>query len=40
VIIVTDHAAYDYDDIIKRSKLVLDTRFACNGKKADNLVRM
>jgi len=30
----------DYDDIVKRSKLVLDTRFACNGRKADNLVRM
>ena len=40
VLIVTDHTAYDYDDIIKRSKLVLDTRFACNGRKADNLVRM
>ncbi len=40
VIIVTDHTAYDYDDIVKRSKLVLDTRFACNGRKAENLVRM
>ena len=39
-IIVTDHTAYDYDDIIKRSKLVLDTRFACNGRKADNLIRI
>lgn len=40
VLIVTDHSVYDYDDIVDRSQLVLDTRFACNGKKADNLVRM
>jgi UDP-N-acetyl-D-glucosamine dehydrogenase len=40
VIMLTDHTAYDYDDILKRAKLVLDTRFAFNGRKADNLVRM
>ncbi|MCF7858921.1 MAG: nucleotide sugar dehydrogenase [Candidatus Cloacimonetes bacterium] len=40
VVIVTDHTAYDYDDILKRSQLVLDTRFACNGKKVENLFRM
>ncbi|MCD6181038.1 MAG: nucleotide sugar dehydrogenase [Candidatus Cloacimonetes bacterium] len=40
VILLTDHTAYDYDDILKRAQLILDTRFAFNGRKADNLVRM
>ena len=40
VIIVTNHTIYDYKDIIKRAKLVLDTRLACGGLKAENLVRM
>ncbi|MCF7793948.1 MAG: nucleotide sugar dehydrogenase [Candidatus Cloacimonetes bacterium] len=40
VIIVTDHTSYDYKDILKRAKLVLDTRHACNGLKAENLYRM
>lgn len=40
IVIVTDHTAYDYDDILNRAKLVLDTRFACNGRIADNLVRL
>lgn len=40
IIIVTNHTAYDYDNILSRAKLVLDTRFACNGRIADNLVRL
>ncbi|MFO7896779.1 MAG: UDP binding domain-containing protein [Candidatus Cloacimonadales bacterium] len=40
VVIVTNHTAYDYADIVKRAQLILDTRLACNGIKADNLVRM
>jgi len=40
VVIVTNHTAYDYADIVKRSKMILDTRLACNGIKSDNLVRM
>ncbi len=40
VIIVTNHSAYDYEDIVKRAKLILDTRLACDGIKAENLVRM
>ena len=27
-IIITDHTKYDYNDIVKRSKMILDTRFA------------
>jgi UDP-N-acetyl-D-glucosamine dehydrogenase len=40
VIIVTDHSSYDYKDIIKRSKMILDTRHACNGIQAENIFRM
>ena len=40
VIIVTDHSNYDYEDIVKRSGLVFDTRFACKGIESDNLIRM
>jgi UDP-N-acetyl-D-glucosamine dehydrogenase len=28
VVIVTDHASYDYDGIVRHAKLVLDTRNA------------
>lgn len=39
VLIVTDHSTYDYKDIVKRAKLVVDTRNATQGMVADNLVR-
>lgn len=39
VLIVTDHSTYDYNDIVKRAKLVVDTRNATQGMVADNLVR-
>ncbi len=39
VLIVTDHSDYDYADIVKSSKLVVDTRNATKGIKAQNLVR-
>ena len=39
VLIVTDHSTYDYKDIVKRAKLVVDTRNATQGIVADNLVR-
>lgn len=40
VVIVTDHTLYDYKDIVKRSKMILDTRHACNGNHAENVFRM
>ncbi len=40
VIFITDHTCYDKEMIVKRSKLVLDTRNACKGIKADNLILM
>lgn len=39
VVIVTDHSSYDYPNIVKRAKLVVDTRNATAGIKADNIVR-
>ena len=39
VLIVTDHSTYDYKDIVKRAKLVVDTRNATQGMVTDNLVR-
>jgi UDP-N-acetyl-D-glucosamine dehydrogenase len=39
VLIVTDHSSYDYSDIVKRAKLVVDSRNATQGLTADNIVR-
>jgi UDP-N-acetyl-D-glucosamine dehydrogenase len=39
VLIVTDHSSYDYQDIVRRSQLVVDTRNATHGIKAENVVR-
>src|ERR1700753_4208452 len=36
VLIATDHTAYDYDAIVKNSKLVIDTRNATRKVKGDN----
>ncbi|MFL6437235.1 MAG: nucleotide sugar dehydrogenase [Terriglobales bacterium] len=38
VLIVTDHSVYDYKDIVKRSRLVVDTRNATQGIAAPNIV--
>jgi UDP-N-acetyl-D-glucosamine dehydrogenase len=39
VIIVTDHSDYDWWDIVRRAKLVVDTRNATRGIEASNVVR-
>ncbi len=39
VLIVTDHSDYDYQRIVKESKLVVDTRNATKGIKSDKVVR-
>lgn len=39
VLIVTDHSDYDYQDIVKRSQLVVDSRNATKGIQAKNVVR-
>jgi UDP-N-acetyl-D-glucosamine dehydrogenase len=38
-LIVTDHSAYDYRKIVQESQLVVDTRNATAGIRADNVVR-
>ncbi len=40
VVIVTDHAAFDYDTISSRAKLVVDTRNALRGRAGANIVRL
>ena len=39
VIIVTDHSVYDYARIAREAQLVIDTRNAVKGIRADNIVR-
>ena len=39
VIIVTDHSDYDYERIVRESRLVIDTRNATKGIRSDNIVR-
>lgn len=38
VIIVTDHSDYDYQRIVKESKLVVDTRNATRGIESSNVI--
>jgi len=40
VIVITDHTAYDWADIVRRARLVLDTRMATRGIVAQNIVRL
>lgn len=40
VVIVTDHAAFDYPALLEKSKLVVDTRNAMKGLKSDKIVRL
>jgi UDP-N-acetyl-D-glucosamine dehydrogenase len=39
IVIVTDHSDYDYANIVKEAKLVVDTRNATSGIKSDKVVR-
>src|SRR5229473_7143710 len=39
-VIITNHTAFDYKDIVKNAPLVFDTRNASLGMKANNLVRL
>jgi UDP-N-acetyl-D-glucosamine dehydrogenase len=40
VIIITDHRCFDYQDIVNKSKHVLDTRNACKDIVAENITRL
>lgn len=39
VIVVTDHSTVNYKQLVSKSQLVIDTRNACKGINAPNLVR-
>jgi UDP-N-acetyl-D-glucosamine dehydrogenase len=39
VVIVTDHSQYNFSDIVKRARLVVDTRNATKGIDSANIVR-
>src|SRR5256885_16947334 len=39
-IIVTNHTAFDYPEIVKNAPVVFDTRNATDGLKAKNIVRL
>ena len=40
VVIITDHRAFDYAEILRESKLVVDTRNALKGYSSDKIVRL
>jgi UDP-N-acetyl-D-glucosamine dehydrogenase len=39
VLIVTNHSSYDYQEIVNRAQLVIDTRNATKGIRSDKIVR-
>ncbi len=40
VVIITDHSAFDYPALVKRSPLIVDSRNALKGIQAANIVRL
>ena len=40
VVIVTDHAAFDYPGLVERSRLIVDTRNALKGVTSTKIVRL
>ena len=38
-VVLTAHKVYDYDDIVKRSNIIVDTRNACGDIKSDKIVK-
>ena len=38
-IILTDHSTYDYGNVVKNSKLVVDTRNACSNIKSEKIIK-
>ena len=39
VLIVTDHSDYDYEEIVRNSQLVVDSRNATKGIVSEKIVR-
>jgi UDP-N-acetyl-D-glucosamine dehydrogenase len=40
VVIVTDHSAFDYQALLRRARLVVDTRNALKGVSSSKIVRL
>jgi len=40
VVIVTDHSAFDYEALVARARLVVDTRNALKGVNSNKIVRL
>jgi UDP-N-acetyl-D-glucosamine dehydrogenase len=40
VVVVTDHAAFDYAGLVERSQLIVDTRNALKGIVSEKIVRL
>jgi UDP-N-acetyl-D-glucosamine dehydrogenase len=40
VVIVTDHKSFDYPGLVKRARLIVDTRNALKGNPSDKIVRL
>jgi len=40
VVIVTDHKAFDYTNVVKQARLIVDTRNALKGQVSDKIVRL
>ncbi|MBV9743859.1 MAG: UDP-N-acetyl-D-glucosamine dehydrogenase, partial [Acidobacteriia bacterium] len=40
IVIVTDHAAFDYQSLVKQASLIVDTRNALKGFQSDKIVRL
>jgi UDP-N-acetyl-D-mannosaminuronate dehydrogenase len=38
VVIITDHARFDYNALVKEARLIVDTRNALKGFKSPNIV--
>ena len=40
VVIVTDHAIFDYDGLVREARLIVDTRNALSGRNSPKIVRL
>jgi UDP-N-acetyl-D-glucosamine dehydrogenase len=39
-VIITDHSAFNYDALVNRAKLIVDSRNALKGRRSPNIVRL
>ena len=39
IVILTDHSCYNYEEIVRDAKLIVDTRNACGKIKSDKIIK-